>query len=539
MATTPNKNYALQTTGTNVGTWGTVLNNGVFSIVDNNLGGTLPISVAGNSNINLTASQASYLIHDLTGLLTGNINYIFPTLGGFYAINNNTTGAFSVTVQVVGGSGGIVVPQGTTATVYIDATVPAVESFIGTSSVYSAQSVGGTANAIAISSVIPANFTLNTNILVIFVPTNVNTGSATLTTPDGSTKTIQKVSPSGLINLTGEELIPGNPVICSYTGATWCALNTVYFGSPKIVSTAQSLSLGAIFNSYIATAALTLTISRSATTLPVFWYIQGNALGGTITITPDSNDSINVNGRTLSAGTSYAIPQGATFLMNTDANGNLYILFAGNNLNTESTLASSATTDLGTAFSNIVSITGTTTITSLGSSASAGNPFFITRFTGALTLTYNVTSLFFPGAANYTTSANDVFMWKYEASGNWRCVGYALASGAALVGGAPLNSPAFTGTPTAPTASTSTNTTQLATTAFVQANKIMTPFGVASIILAEKSGGSATAGGTYAGSTLVPFTAQGGATGDAAPAGTWQALTSGPTGNVILYQRTV
>jgi hypothetical protein len=37
-------------------------------------------------------------------------------------------------------------------------------------------------------------------------------------------------------------------------------------------------------------------------------------------------------------------------------------------------------------------------------------------------------------------------------------------------GGAPLNSPAFTGTPTAPTAALGTNTTQLATTAFVLAN---------------------------------------------------------------------
>jgi len=37
-----------------------------------------------------------------------------------------------------------------------------------------------------------------------------------------------------------------------------------------------------------------------------------------------------------------------------------------------------------------------------------------------------------------------------------------------LTGYAPLNSPTFTGIPAAPTASTGTNTTQLATTAFVQ-----------------------------------------------------------------------
>ncbi len=45
---------------------------------------------------------------------------------------------------------------------------------------------------------------------------------------------------------------------------------------------------------------------------------------------------------------------------------------------------------------------------------------------------------------------------------NWR-------DAATLSGGAPLNSPAFTGIPTAPTAAAGTNTTQLATTAFVTA----------------------------------------------------------------------
>ena len=38
-----------------------------------------------------------------------------------------------------------------------------------------------------------------------------------------------------------------------------------------------------------------------------------------------------------------------------------------------------------------------------------------------------------------------------------------------LNGAAPIASPAFTGTPTAPTAATSTNSTQIATTAFVKA----------------------------------------------------------------------
>lgn len=122
MTNTQNKGFPLQVTGTNVGTWGTIVNTSVFSVLDNNLGGTLALSVAGSSNVNLTASQASFLMHDLTGVLTGNIAYIFPAMGGFYAINNQTTGAFAVTVQIVGGGASVVAIQGQTTIVFIDAT---------------------------------------------------------------------------------------------------------------------------------------------------------------------------------------------------------------------------------------------------------------------------------------------------------------------------------------------------------------------------------------------------------------------------------
>lgn len=121
MANTTNKLYPLQVTGTNVNTWGTILNNSIFSIIDANLGATLVINVGGNTNINLTSAQAQNLIHDLTGVLTGNIQYIFPALGGFYTINNQTTGAFTVTVAVVGGGPTIVATQGATTNVTIDA----------------------------------------------------------------------------------------------------------------------------------------------------------------------------------------------------------------------------------------------------------------------------------------------------------------------------------------------------------------------------------------------------------------------------------
>jgi hypothetical protein len=57
-------------------------------------------------------------------------------------------------------------------------------------------------------------------------------------------------------------------------------------------------------------------------------------------------------------------------------------------------------------------------------------------FSGALILTHNATSLILPTGANITTAAGDTAVFLSLGSGNWRCVEYMRASGAALTGGA-------------------------------------------------------------------------------------------------------
>ena len=94
-------------------------------------------------------------------------------------------------------------------------------------------------------------------------------------------------------------------------------------------------------------------------------------------------------------------------------------------------VASAATTNIGAAASNRVRITGTTTITSLGSIA-AGACRTVT-FAGALTLTHNATSLILPGGANIVTAAGDVAEFESLGAGNWRCTGYQKANGQAVV----------------------------------------------------------------------------------------------------------
>jgi len=85
-------------------------------------------------------------------------------------------------------------------------------------------------------------------------------------------------------------------------------------------------------------------------------------------------------------------------------------------------MASATTLDLSTATSNYVNVTGTTTITGLGTEAS-GIPYRL-KFAGALTLTHNGTSLILPGAANILTVAGDVIDFVSEGGGNWRCIGF-------------------------------------------------------------------------------------------------------------------
>lgn len=92
---------------------------------------------------------------------------------------------------------------------------------------------------------------------------------------------------------------------------------------------------------------------------------------------------------------------------------------------TQTAIASATTTDLGTITTNNALITGTTTITSFGSSAVLSNPVYLIQFNGALTLTYNAASLILPGAANITTAAGDsAFVTFINPLGYWQVIAY-------------------------------------------------------------------------------------------------------------------
>lgn len=100
----------------------------MIGIVDAALGNTVSLPLS-SSNVSLSTTQRQNLGFALTGTLSGNVSVSLPlspnstsaAVGGEFIFENNTTGAFNVTVNtVVTGSLGVVVPQGARALLYSD-----------------------------------------------------------------------------------------------------------------------------------------------------------------------------------------------------------------------------------------------------------------------------------------------------------------------------------------------------------------------------------------------------------------------------------
>jgi hypothetical protein len=100
-------------------------------------------------------------------------------------------------------------------------------------------------------------------------------------------------------------------------------------------------------------------------------------------------------------------------------------------------IASATTTDIGAATGNLLDVTGTTTITALGTVAAGA--LRIVRFTGALILTHHSTSLILPTGANITTVAGDTATFESLGSGNWVCLSYQRKDGTSLAAATAAN----------------------------------------------------------------------------------------------------
>jgi len=106
--------------------WGTVVNNGITSLIDSSVAGTASVAHDNTANytltsVNGTADEARKMFLNITGTLTADRNVVCPTASKLYFITNSTTGGFSVTLKTSAGTG-ILVPNGRSVVLYCDAT---------------------------------------------------------------------------------------------------------------------------------------------------------------------------------------------------------------------------------------------------------------------------------------------------------------------------------------------------------------------------------------------------------------------------------
>ena len=116
----------LQATGENSGSWGSIVNNGVTSLVDSSVAGTATVAHDDTANYTLSTAngatdEARQMFLNITGTLTAARNVVCPAASKLYFLRNNTTGGFAVTLKTSGGTG-ISVPSGRYAALYCDGT---------------------------------------------------------------------------------------------------------------------------------------------------------------------------------------------------------------------------------------------------------------------------------------------------------------------------------------------------------------------------------------------------------------------------------
>jgi hypothetical protein len=79
------------------------------------------IDASGTGDLTLTGAQLNRVSYQFTGILTGNRNIIVPAAVQQYWVDNETTGAFTLTVKTAAVAG-VAVPQGSRVILYCDGT---------------------------------------------------------------------------------------------------------------------------------------------------------------------------------------------------------------------------------------------------------------------------------------------------------------------------------------------------------------------------------------------------------------------------------
>jgi hypothetical protein len=453
--------------------------------VDALTGATSSVATTGGSTT-LSAAQYNCMILIATGTLTSNATFVVPN-SGEWIVSNNTTGAFSLTIKTSAGTS-VTVDQGQTVDLIANGTNVVYSTSAGTVTPL----MDGVASAGSGSSVALANHVHPTDTSRAPLASPTFTGTPAAPTAAQNTNTTQVATTAFVLAQASSTtpLIDGTATVG--IGTTFARADHIHptdtsrapLASPTFTGTVTLpadpvAALQAATKQYVdalTSATVTVPTTGGSTTLSAAQYncmilIASGTLASNATfVVPNSGEWIVVNNTTgaftltikTSAGTGVTVDQGQSV----DVIGNGTNVIYSTSVGTVTPLmdgVASAGSGSSVALANHVHPTDTSR-SPLASPTFTGTPAAPTATQNTNT-TQLATTAFVLGQSSSTTPNMD----GAAAVGTGTTFARADHTHPTDTSRAPLASPTFTGTPAAPTAAQNTNTTQVATTAFVLA----------------------------------------------------------------------
>lgn len=283
---TQNLRLVLPVTGELQGAWGVTLNNGLTTLVDHAIAGTVTVTIP-NANyvlsaLNELADEARNMFIRCTGTLTAQRDVICPAVSKLYFVTNATTGGFGVHFKTAAGAG-IVVPAGQSMMLYCDGTnVVQAATNVGTVSgtfngnaatvtngVYTTgnQTIGGTKTfSSTIGGSITGNAATATALQTARTINGVSfngTANITLPTVNQTGETGSAITPTGTTAQRDSTPVAGyfrfNTTLGKFEGYTGSAWGSVGGGA-----TGGGSDEVFVENSQVVTTSYTLTAGRNA-----------------------------------------------------------------------------------------------------------------------------------------------------------------------------------------------------------------------------------------------------------------------------------
>jgi hypothetical protein len=264
--------------GDQSGIWGQTTNNNLGGLLEQAITGVITISMVDANytlaNFNGVVDEARNQVLVLTGALSAQRNLIAPLVEKTYIIRNTTTGGFGV--QIIGSSGtGVIIPNGTTASVFCDGTnfFPATTGSLGNQVINGNLSVTGTTTltgALSGSTAVFSGAISSVNPSFTGTPTAPTAIAGTSTTQIATTAFVQNVAGAlgtmstqnaNAVNITGGTLTGMTNVAGGTHSGTTATFSGAVSGSSfsgagtGLTGTAGSLSIGG--NAATATNATT------------------------------------------------------------------------------------------------------------------------------------------------------------------------------------------------------------------------------------------------------------------------------------------